>query len=515
MNSIFPNRFVRLLRILLAVVTLGSCSGGSDSVASDSGDIYLRFLITTGRPAESRGVGEWTESEISVAERILNTDDIRFYLFDGYDNLVTEIIPSGLPWEAVGNDGIYTITASIKRSFMDGLVADGKFCFKLAVVANLQAVGSSYPQISAGTGYSSVDPDFTMPSDYYPSGTYGIPMFGVMEYALSRSALESATESAPYDITDGITMLRSLCKIELKDVMTNKFVADGVSYPKIDRVEMSEWNSDGYVRFASDNDGSYMTDGVVNSARIKTRQAETRKEFSIDGPGTYRIYIPEGSLSKSSVSVWVTRGPGEESTEFVYNLSEASAFGTSDLIRNHIYSLEVTKVGVTAAIRSGVRPWETVDISYDGSVSVSMAGYLAWSAGSDFSVIEGDGEGQIPELHFWNASEDYAEGIFEIATPADAVWTMQIVPGVNGVDAFEFVTVDESGGVISESAQSVSGRTGEISHIYVRAVGRAPSVDSHASLVLTVLDADGISYRAPIDIYDNYSFGLIRHRAMF
>lgn len=518
-------RNIALAGAALLTLPLGSCVMEDDLPGCIQDEVYIRIRIETDDQGNrdnrfTRGLGEWEESEASVAERLMLPEDTRVYLFDGNNELITTAWPVSMPW--LPSDGYYSLTVGVREEVLEMLErdADGNVVFKAAVAGGMKAIGSDYPQVAIGMPYNpGLDPLYAMRSDYYPDLSHGIPMYGVQELKVPEAPLLNSTMGAPADANTDLHILRSLCKIEVGDRMENKYTAsDGNRYPRIDRVEATGYNTTGYLRFDPRHDGDYFADHTIMSARIPTGVSATSAakvffyESSVD---RWRLYLPEGKLSGVELTMWVTRAPGETPAPFTYCLADA-AFGTPDLIRNHIYRLDVTAVGATAELVAEVKDWNRVESELDFSQTVSMSRNLAWhitDGDDDFRVDEG-APGTPPVLHIYNGTTSWVRGDFEIASPVGATWTAQLVPGENGVNAFEFVTVDEYGNERG-SSQVATGEVGQPATVYLRGVGEAPLTDSYAEIVIVVRHADNTALNAPIDAFQNTRYRLVRHRPLF
>lgn len=518
-SAVLTYRLTLLAIAALVTMSLTACSDDRDTPAAPDGNVYMRFVISSGQRIPSRGIGVWEEDDATVAERLMSTSDMCIYLFDGVtDRLITTMRPAEFPWIG-GNDGYYTLTASFPVDYLEQFADFGSTSIrlKIAIAANIEACGGKYPPVAESMDYRTLEPTFAMLPAYFPSSESGsgIPMYGVRAYTVSMSALKASVENNPVDI-DPLYMLRSMCKIELADMMTNKFTADdGKVYPVINSVTMSSWNRSGHVRFAPEHDRDYFEDNTITRARILDDVITGSKDFVEISDGKWRIYLPESTLDNATMTINVTRGPGLAPQDFVYNFDDADRFGTSELIRNHIYRFDLTAVGATAELIAKVSPWVSVDSELDYSETITLNKYPAWLVPQDSEYFDVD-PGTLttkPMLHIYNGTSDYIACTFEIASPKGATWSAQLIPGQNGVNAFEFVSVDAAGNV-SGSSQVVSGTVGSPAEIYLRGKGDAPLIDCYADMVIIVRHADGTALYSPVDANQNTRYGIIRHRPM-
>ena len=503
----------------MVATVLAACGDTDDTPAVSDGNVYMRFVISTGDRITGRNTGVWEEDDANAAERLMSTSDMCIYLFDGATNqLITTLRPADFPWIG-GNDGYYTLTASFPVDYLEQFADFGSTSIrlKIAIAANIEACGGKYPPLAEGMYYSSLEPTFAMLPSYFPSsdaGT-GIPMYGVRAYTVSLSALQTSIEANPVDI-DPLYMLRSMCKVELADVMTNKFTADdGKVYPIVNSVSMTSWNRSGHVRFAPERDGDYFQNNTITRARILEDIITGTENFTKVSDGKWRIYLPESKLTDAIMTINVTRAPGLAPEDFVYNFASADRFETTELIRNHIYRFDLTAVGATAELIAKVRPWVSVDTEIDYSETITLNKYPTWLVPQGNSNFEDEsGSTSVkPLLHIYNGTSDYIACTFEIASPKGATWSAQLIPGQNGVNAFEFVTLDAYGNV-SGGSQVVSGNVGTATTIYLRGKGDAPLIDCYADMVILVRNADGTALYSPVDAHQNTRYGIIRHRPM-
>lgn len=511
-KTVFPNgRVYTLLSLLVALpVLLFSCGEGSvdgPSKSDDDREIFMRFVMDTGLSPHDRALGEWEQSDASLAESVILPTDVRMYVFDKLDRLIMELSDSELSFMTEDNTGLCAFTATLGIEALDRFtdVGNGMVGFKIVVFANLESAGGSYPVIGIGGYYSGLDPIFSLSPSYYPSVNRGVPMFGVGEMSVKRSEILSTDAVHPLSV-DVIWMIRSVCKIEVRDAITNKYLGhDGKHYPEITGVEITGWNRSGYLRFDNVFDNDYSNDGIITSARIFADTAEDSKRFVKEHSG-YRAYLPESKLEKALLKVWAVRSPGGKEELFEYRLAEADAFGTDELIRNHFYTVDVTSIGATAGIETEVKPWETDFSEITVGSGVEMAEYIAWRADSEGTSIRvTDGDAVHPTtVHIYDDGNGMVNAEFEIAAPLPSAWCARLTPGTNGVNVFEFLSGDYSSSV-------ARGVAGVKSLFTIRCKGMVPAADCYAELSIEVRDACGRVVLAPLDDAGNTRITLIRH----
>lgn len=455
-----------------ALWSCGHHDGPAGMTEEDNRNICLKFNISADGIISGRN-----SSGTDPAERIILTGDTRIYLYDENDRLITSTVPADTPSGSGNNDGYYSITVAVSPADIGklALTPDGHVRFRIAIAANMQGLGSTLPESDAGTPYSDLDPVFEMSPSYYPSTSTGIPMFGTSVFSVRKSSLMVSSPKHPLAAGE-LTLTRSLCRVEVKNSMTNSYTAsDGQSYPQINSVRLLSWNSKGYLR--SDIPSSDLTARVLEQTAI-----EAVPLVETDN-GLFRTYIPEGNLNGPELILSVTRSPGSAPEEFSYPLSKAATtFGTEFLIRNCIYTFEVTSVGVTADLTAGVRSWIPVESTFDYPEKVIMTKYPVWDisgSDSDFRYVTTGTD--IPMLYI-STSGRYVSADFAVEAPEGSVWTAQLIPGMGGIGAFEFVNADTDGNAVGTSAVS-SGHTGTPSSISLRAVTEE---EARAELMITV-----------------------------
>ena len=455
-----------------ALCSCGHHDGPVGMTEEDNRNICLKFNISADGIISGRN-----SSDTDPVERIILTGDTRIYLYDENDRLITSTVPADTPSISGNNDGYYSITVTVSPADIGklALTPDGHVRFRIAIAANLHGLGSTLPESDAGAPYSDLDPVFEMSPSYCPSSSTGIPMFGSAVFSVRKSSLMVSSPKHPLAAGE-LTLTRSLCRIEVKEAMTNSYTAsDGHSYPHINSVRLLSWNSKGYLR--SDIPSSDLT------ARVLEQTAVEAVPLVETANGLFRTYIPEGNLNGPELILSVTRSPGSAPEEFSYPLPRAATtFGTEFLIRNCIYTFEVTSVVVTADLTAGVRPWIPVESTFDYPEKVVMTQYPVWDisgSDSDFRYVTTGTD--IPMLYISTSGRSVSAD-FAVEAPEGSVWTAQLIPGMGGIGAFEFVTHDTDGNAVGTSAVS-SGHTGNPSSISLRAVTEE---EARAELMITV-----------------------------
>lgn len=491
-------------------VTVGSCSSTGEPDFPDTPDrpgssksVCFKFKIyTDDTPARSRALGVWEETPANVAERILDPNDMRVLLLNAAGYLIRSVKPTALEYHDGGiyGDGYYSLSIFFEDDFIDKLDDNTMMTFQVLVLANINSIGGVYTSdaLLPNTHINSIQETFVMSPDWFPSPTKGIPMYGLNTSVQIRKA----------DIIDGATttvgeinMLRAMAKIEVKDAVSNAYIADGKKYPYVDHVEMISWRDHGYLKqpYTDYADGLRIAyphpDGYST-----TPVTATFMDDKGNGDGVFRFYCPENALDKTAFRVYAVLAPGTEPRPFDVSLGQyadnGSVFGT-DLVRNHIYRFNVNSFGTMADVDVIVSEWghQVDEYELGNIVSMDDDGFLQWTdLSDDFSVSATKYNGEDEQmLSMLNSTTDYATGTFHIVSPLGATWRAYFVPGENGVDAFEFVDVDAAGNVVEGSARSFAeGTVGDRATIHIRGKGPADIYRHYAELVVEVRTADGV-----------------------
>lgn len=492
---------------LLMAVTVSSCVYEDgidvpDEPAAEACDVSFKFNIYTGENDRTRALGVWEESPANVAERILSPSDMMVHIFDGNGALLTSVKPNALEYkdDPTANDGYYSLSVFFTSSYFDQYKDTDNVSFFVVILANLESVGGSYTTfLNSSTLWTNVQESFTMAPDWFPSTSGGIPMYGYKALTVKKSEL---TESAVESPLGSINMIRALSKLEVTDKIVNKAMGnDGKEYPRVTAVEMISWVDDGYL-VPKDFDYQY----GLYSANIPTyATATTQRVQGVWVDGSYRIYCPEAKLKDITLRVSALLEPGGETKHYDLQLGQfEDEYGTADIVRNHIYRFDVHAVHTAAEFTVAVADWESSVNEYEieDVVGVEPEGFLQWSYSNpdNFSVstVQYDNR-EEKQLSMLNSTTDYATGTFQIQSPKGATWKAYFVPGENGVDAFEFVDIDETGAVVSGSERVYAeGDVGVPSTIHIRGKGPADAYRHTAELVIEVHTVDGATLLMPL-----------------
>lgn len=507
-----------LCLLLLLAATLPACSSEADRPTPGTGTgsvMTFKFNIYTSDRPESRAPGVWEEPAANVAERILSIDDFRVLVFNQSGELLTRMSPSSLDYvgDETVNDGYYNLRVSFSHDYFDKFTDEAVVPFTVMIMANLNSAGGEYIDYPAGeTKVADVREDFLMPANFVPTPDSGIPMYGINSFAITKSQLMLGAD-APF--AGDIDMIRSLCKIEIADAISNSAKGpDGILYPHVTGVEMVSWNAHGYLRPAHDSYSAGLTEANIFPA---APVANIAKGIPVDGK--YRFYCPEAKSADMTFRVAAVLEPGGETRFFTTSLDTyASAIG-SELVRNHIYRFDVNAVNTMADLHIEVSDWskEISEFELNNTVSMEPNGFLRWTYDDSNFAVSTETYNGMPEeqLSILNGTSAYATGHFYVISPIGATWRSYFIPGENGVDAFEFVDVDADGNVVDGSARVYAeGNVGEPAVIHIRGKGTADSYRHWAELVVEVRTVDGLILHVPLTTRMSTRFVIYRENRM-
>lgn len=514
----FATSVLCCLWLLLAVMA-SSCAASTD--APDNGgnatggatEMLLKFNIYTEDAPASRAPGVWEESPANVAERILHADDLRVLVFDQSGVLLCVSRPAALDYnrQGAGNDGFYTLSVVFANKYFDDFADDAVVPFQVMILANQKAVGADYSTYRVGEArVSDIIESFRIAPAYYPSESTGIPMFGLKSLRLTKYLM---TQGIDAPTAAKIDLLRALCKIEVRDCIVNARVEpDGLKYPRVTAVELVSWVDNGYLRPASDAYASGLTAAnIYRSGPVFTPMAATftGKE--------YRLYCPEADVADVRFRVTAVLEPGGAPRTYETSLDEYAGDIGKELVRNHIYRFDVHALNTILDLDIIVSQWNVVvnEFELDDIVSVEPDGFLMWDYDpADFSVsTETYNSKSEEQLSILNGTNKYATGTFHLFSPKGATWKAYFIPGENGVDAFEFVDVDDNGNVTGTSVYA-EGNVGERATIRIRGKGHADAYRHWAELVVEVHTVDGTILSAPLTPQMSSRFIVYRENRM-
>lgn len=491
-----------ILWLILSVIAV-SCASVDEPCADrddDGNTVSLKFTIyTEEKRISTRAPGVWEENAANIAERILNVDDMRILFFDQSGLLLKSVRPSYLDYTGsdVTNDGYYSLSASFTHDYFDKFDDKATVPFTVMILANLEGIGGRYTDYSPGnTRVSDIADSFVMNTTYFPTEDTRIPMYGIKGFSVPKELLMQGPD-APF--AGRIDMIRSLCKIEVADKIVNTIVyPDGERYPQITDVEMISWVDHGYIRPRFDDYPQGLKFANIYPSPAVTSAVKARRIGD-----KFRFYCPEAKAKEMRFRVTAILSPGSEPRQFETGLESFESEIGDELVRNHIYRFNIHALNTILDLDVTVSDWtvQTDEYELDDIVSMEPDGFMKWSFDPlNFAVTTETYNGvDERQLSILNGTTTYATGSFHILSPKGATWRAYFIPGENGVDAFEFVDVDESGNVI-DGSQSVfaEGYVGEPALIHIRGKGPADSYRHWAELVVEVRTLDGTVLYAPL-----------------
>ena len=328
---------IRTLSVCIALLLLSACRQEQDGLAvadESAASVQVSFTLTTASGNASTRVG--TDEQGTGYENYIDitNNNFRFLLFDTEDDtFVYSFTPQSVT--PAGASGEYAQTYKVEGE-MPEEYAD--FNYKVVVLANWPTypsendlTGKTIQEICLAYTYNYTD-------SFVPSESQLIPFYGV--------ATISTTLRPDISTNLGtIDLLRALCKVEvkcsadgftLKEVKLNKYSTKGMCAPlKVYNNTKEDWEKNEQIHLPQDN--------TVGAS------------LSLSNPdGTFIAYVPEynnAALKDSYLEVTLTDANNKEVTLkspniYFKNYTDGSPVEGSDydLIRNHWYQFDITKV---------------------------------------------------------------------------------------------------------------------------------------------------------------------------
>lgn len=566
------NKFIRHIRLLVLLLTLPLLWGcaqedtpdipvGPEAGIPETLTLRLTLNLGAGQSMRTRAALPWTENAYRE-ECYIDPSDLCIYIYNKGGKLLTMGQPDNLTVASTDGDQ-YVVTAALPGSLGDEIKAGRTADFDVVVLANMrQGATAPYDYGTVETGAdglpkydeagdlvcSTTDTHlFTLPGDFYPDGAKkAIPMYGRQAYSLSRIDVSDIGEVAP-PVEKPITMLRSLSKIEVFNTTKGTVGSDGKTYPYIHDVRMIRYNTNGLVEPNSAELTSYV-DGIARDNIPAEAGYSDNYDYSdtpvtfrhftyvtkTDGSHYHRLYAPETATDKAGFVVRMQLEQGGPLTDYYVNYPrdgknsiplnaaphEEGGIGTV-MLRNHIYRFNVEHVGGGQMdLKVTVKEWEKEVTEMDYTETLEVSSWLTFTETENIKVEAADppaaaGNADEKQLSFYNETLEYAVGKFTINSPIGATWRAYLIPGENGVGAFEFVSIDSSGAVVPGSeAIYASGPVGQEGAIYIRPTRPADAYDHWAELVITVNMPDGTALRVPLTESGLEKLLIFRQKAM-
>ena len=461
-------------------------------------------------------------------ECALNPGDVAVYIFarrgsgnysliyDSSDDEGFRIIGSPL----TGYSVLSTIPFENYRLDLAGLSQTSTVDLRLVALANRHTelsggTGGEYPYVKLGTDYDEAMtqisdnlPEFTLPSGWNPGNTVAgepryIPMFGQADCTVN--ALEFYhSESWQTVSMEDVMMLRSLAKIEINDNIDNREATED-RYPRIESATLDYKYSTGKLlpyNFSGYTNGAQVEKVNLGSAGDRETRIMTLITGTYYGDGAeagkrvrfFRGYCPEQMIERDGLpEVNITIKPAASSSEdeyshytvplYGYNGGEFSWGTNNQLLRNHIYRINVNSVGTPADITVQVMPWESEEITWDYTDNPGFAdgGQIQWVAGTYNSI-----DMSTARLIVNPVADGAAVCSFHMIQPQGATWRAYLID-TEGETQGAFHFVDEEGNRVDVP----QGNVGEEAVLRILPSQTAQTFTNAARLQILVTTADG------------------------
>ncbi len=347
---------------------LGTCPDGSAE------DVSVTFRIATRNTSGTKADNIAGQETGTAAENWLELEGLRFLMFTEGGAFLQDL--SAIAKTMSENEdewNLYTVKATFKEPYFNNpLFVDSNVRFKLMVLANwpAEAVEGVIAAKGSVREIERVQAFFEMSPEFFPEiGKAGIPMFGLMDCAVSWSALAASDSGNYVDIGD-VHMLRSLAKIEILDNIADK---DADGYPKVSEVRVMKWNS--IARLIPDNfrngvqvsAASYpAVPGFVDSEQGRQFRQQKYSTESLGAPyefDGFTTYVPEIRTGQLAFRVVIRQSAAEgDAVSRDFAVPEAGNAWGPEILRNHIYRINVN---TAAEISLGytVCPWDEASIT--------------------------------------------------------------------------------------------------------------------------------------------------------
>ena len=405
---------IRTLSVCIALLLLSACRQEQDGLAvadESAASVQVSFTLTTASGNASTRVG--TDEPGTGYENYIDitNNNFRFLLFDTEDDtFVYSFTPQSVT--PAGASGDYAQTYKVEGE-MPEEYAD--FNYKVVVLANWP----TYPSENDLTGKTIQDIclayTYNYTDSFVPSESQLIPFYGVATISTTLCPDISTNLGS-------IDLLRALCKVEvkcsadgftLKEVKLNKYSTKGMCAPlNVYNNTKEDWEKYEKIHLPQDN-----TVGV---------------SLSLSNPdGTFIAYVPEynnAALKDSYLEVTLTDANNKEVTLkspniYFKNYTDGSPVEGSDydLIRNHWYQFDITKVDDgELKLEYRVLLWDKVEsaigwnpILQKADKSPVAAWRLATAEGYTDTDVENEVKGSLCiDPDFKNAKRGDEEAVF-------------------------------------------------------------------------------------------------------
>ena len=397
---------IRTLSVCIALLLLSACRQEQDGLAvadESAAAVQVSFTLTTASGNASTRVG--TDEPGTGYENYIDitNNNFRFLLFDTEDDtFVYSFTPQSVT--PAGASGEYAQTYEVEGE-MPEEYAD--FNYKVVVLANWPTypsendlTGKTIQEICLAYTYNYTD-------SFVPSESQLIPFYGV--------ATISTTLRPDISTNLGtIDLLRALCKVEvkcsadgftLKEVKLNKYSTKGMCAPLIVYNNTKEdWEKNEQIHLPQDN--------TVGAS------------LSLSNPdGTFIAYVPEynnAALKDSYLEVTLTDANNKEVTLkspniYFKNYTDGSPVEGSDydLIRNHWYQFDITKVDDgELKLEYRVLLWDKVESAIGWNPEIKDGGNAPVSAWRLVKFYKDKDEPRYIDSDYKDAREGDEEAVF-------------------------------------------------------------------------------------------------------
>ena len=407
---------IRTLSVCIALLLLSACRQEQDGLAvadESAASVQVSFTLTTASGNASTRVG--TDEPGTGYENYIDitNNNFRFLLFDTEDDtFVYSFTPQSVT--PAGASGEYAQTYKVEGE-MPEEYAD--FNYKVVVLANWPDYPDANDLIIDRTTIEDICSayayQYTAP--FVPSEEQLIPFYGVATINTTLSPDISTNLGS-------IDLLRALCKVEvkcsadgftLKEVKLNKYSTKGMCAPlEVYNNTKEDWEKNEQIHLPQDN--------TVGAS------------LSLSNPdGTFIAYVPEynnAALKDSYLEVTLTDANNKEVTLkspniYFKNYTDGSPVDGSDydLIRNHWYQFDITKVDDgELKLEYRVLLWDKVEsaigwnpILQKADKSPVAAWRLATAEGYTDTDVENEVKGSLCiDPDFKNAKRGDEEAVF-------------------------------------------------------------------------------------------------------
>ena len=539
--------------------SLPECPAGDPSES-----ITLSFKMISPNIGTTRADSQHqeTDSQWPQFEDLIDINDFAFYIF--LDNAeekplvmkmkMSELADSSDPASMItGSFGAYTVTTVIPKRNLEALLgrdlspdSSDAVDFRIVLLANVNAGMSSV--VPGYTDYNSLAPvdaanagsDLSMVTTYSKflenidkigfnlnyvynpmegdssiDGLYkgAIPMFGMVTAHTTEALLYKSRPDERIYLGD-IYMMRSLAKI----VVIDNAERIDEEYPYVSSVTVEGITDMSYPVPAL---ASYTNGQQIHDTRFLQRSSDTANvSFSLGylgtnthSRGTVRFgYLPEQPIQYGNpvIKITVQLDPNRHqeysvpmggSEDYPLTPSEPGAGGFgANIIRNHIYTLNVNRisVGTPAEITVDVKEWDSSSFNLDFTESVIIQNKLQWTPGSYEAKDDATGVVVVKPWTTTAEGESWSPmtGTFGIQSPVGATWTAYLISTAGDNEAFAFLdrnTPDENGN--ASLVPSVSGVIDgkNLSTLTIVSTDPDPAEQNRALLQIVVRVGDGAS----------------------